>query len=171
MLIDDFNKTLDVWLEDLYRYDIETLRIQPDPSSWSLGQLYRHLIEETSWYFAQLEICLENPENSTKEMTPDAKAMFQKNSFPDELIKGDPFISASIKQPVSLQSLQNEFVQLKKNAASIWMKIEKSKTYGKSQHPGFQFLTPREWFQYAEMHMRHQLKQKSRIELFLKSRQ
>ena len=44
MLIDDFNKTLDVWLEDLYRYDIETLRIQPDPSSWSLGQLYTHLI-------------------------------------------------------------------------------------------------------------------------------
>ena len=64
--------------------------------------------------------------------------------------------------------LQNEFQKLKEDANTIGRKIEISKTYGKSQHPGIQSLNPPEWLRYAEMHMRHHLKQKSRIDAFLK---
>ena len=171
MLIDAFNKTLDVWLEELRHYSDGTLLIKPDSSSWSVGQLYRHLIEETTWYFGQIELCLDTTENAAKEMTESAKAMFQNNSFPDIIIKGDPFISDNVKQPIDRQTLQDEFLSLKEAANTIWGKIESSGIHGKSQHPGIQFLNPQEWLQYAEMHMRHHLKQKSRIDTFLEALQ
>ncbi len=95
--------------------------------------------------------------------------MFQTHSFPDRTIKGDPFVSENVKQPTDCKTLYNEFRRLKEDANTIWLKIETSRVYGKSQHPGIQFLNPKEWLQYAEMHMRHHLKQKSRIDTFLES--
>jgi hypothetical protein len=33
---------------------------------------------------------------------------------------------------------------------------------GKIKHPGFDYFSASEWLQFAEMHMRHHLKQKER---------
>jgi len=43
----------------------------------------------------------------------------------------------------------------------------KSSFHGKSKHPGLGFFSASEWFQFAEMHLRHHLKQKERIDRFL----
>lgn len=142
---------------------------KPDSSSWSLGQVYMHLIDETTWYFDQIELCLGTSENSDKQMTETAKITFLNNAFPNEIIKGDPFISDKVKQPKNIDSLKKAFQQLKARGNDIWKKIEKSETQGKSRHPGLQFFSSIEWFQYAEMHLRHHLRQKNRIDNFLNS--
>ena len=170
MLIGHFNGTIDKWVSDLRHYDLYQLLAKPAATSWSMGQLYRHLIEETNWYFDQIELCFGSIENSMQTMNESAKSMFQDNSFPDEIIKGDPFISEHVKQPADCQSLQVDFQKIKSDANEFWFKIENTPTLGKSAHPGLGFLNAPEWFQYAEMHMRHHLKQKDRIDTFLKSR-
>jgi hypothetical protein len=48
--------------------------------------------------------------------------------------------------------------------------ILKSPFHGKTKHPGLGFFNANEWLQFAEMHLRHHLKQKERIEEFLKIR-
>ena len=169
MLLADFNKTIDIWIEELAYYDIESLRMKPDRTGWSMGQLYMHILHETTWYFEQIGLCFSHPEHADEEMLESAKTMFHNNSFPDEIIKGDPLLSENVKQPEDIQSLLYAFQQLKAHATDIWAKIKTSEIYGKSRHPGFQFLDPGEWFQFAEMHMRHHLKQKSRIDAFLGS--
>jgi hypothetical protein len=46
--------------------------------------------------------------------------------------------------------------------------MQTTKNIGKSEHPVFGFLNGFEWLQYSEMHMRHHLKQKQKIEGFLR---
>ena len=57
--------------------------------------------------------------------------------------------------------------KLKINTNKIWEKMNKTPTSGKSEHPRMGFLNGFEWLQYSEMHMRHHLKQKRRIESFI----
>ena len=39
---------------------------------------------------------------------------------------------------------------------------------GKAKHPGLNYLNASEWLQFADMHMRHHLRQKKRIDDFLR---
>jgi hypothetical protein len=169
MLIDNFNKTIDVWIDELQHYSINKLLIKPDTASWSMGQLYMHVIEETNWYFEQIGLCFDSKEHLIQTMKESAKSIFQNDSFPDDIIKGDPFISDNVNQPTDWQTLQVDFHKLKKDANEIWLEIEKAAIPGKAEHPGLGFLGPLEWFQYAEMHMRHHAKQKGRINNFLET--
>jgi hypothetical protein len=40
---------------------------------------------------------------------------------------------------------------------------------GKSRHPGLGYFNAGEWLRFIEMHMRHHLRQKERIDAFLKT--
>jgi hypothetical protein len=47
--------------------------------------------------------------------------------------------------------------------------ISKTLFKGKTKHPGLNYFTAKEWLQFAGMHLRHHLKQKKRIDDFLKN--
>lgn len=135
-----------------------------------MGQLYMHLIEETTWYLEQIEVCFISKVNPALTMKENAKPIFYNNSFPNEIIKGDPFISDHVKQPTDWKTVQADFQKLKEEVNEIWLKIETAESPGKAEHPGLGFFSPVEWFQYAEMHMQHHLKQKERIHNFLSTK-
>lgn len=168
MLIQYFNNTIDNWITELGHYEPDKLFTKPGPGNWSLGQVYMHLIEETSYYIEQMECCLTHNENSSAQMDDKAKMMFSKNEFPDEIIKGDPFISENVKQPVSKFQLQKEMQELKLKMNVIGNKIINKESTGKARHPGLGYFSAKEWFQYADMHLRHHLRQKRRIDNYLK---
>ena len=171
MGIKNFNDTIDVWIKELSRFNIEQLKIKPDDRSWSLGQLYEHLIEETNWYNGQIEMTLGNEKNIEKETSDAAQILLKRGSFENKRFRGDPLISENVKQPTKTSKLKSELELLKKDTNDIWAKMNNTSKYGKSEHPGIGFLNCFEWIQYSEMHMRHHLKQKKRIENFLKSLQ
>ncbi|MGO4910936.1 DinB family protein [Leeuwenhoekiella sp. W20_SRS_FM14] len=171
MSIKNFNDTIDVWIKELSRFNIEQLKIKPDERSWSLGQLYEHLIEETNWYNGQIEMTLGNEKNIDKETSDAAKSLLKRGSFKNKRFRGDPLISEKVKQPTETAKLKSELERLKKTTNEIWAKMDNTSNYGKSEHPGIGFLNGFEWIQYSEMHMRHHLKQKERIENFLQSLQ
>ena len=168
MGIDKFNAIIDTWINDLSGFGMDQLTRKPDSKSWSLGQLYQHIIDDTNWYNEQIEISLANDDNATGKMTKEGSLLFERGSFEDVRIQGDPKISENVKQPISIVQLQTDLGKLKEETNKIWSRIQNTSKYGKSEHPGLGFLNCFEWIQFAEMHMRHHLKQKERIENFLK---
>jgi hypothetical protein len=164
MLIDDFNNTIDIWINELQDYSFEKLLIKPDAKSWSLAQVYVHITDETKWYIGQIEICLSNNENASGQMKEGGKTIFSNNSFPDIKIKGDPSVASTIPQPKSKEELQENLQALRLRMNVLWKEIITSKFIGKTDHPGNGYFNAQEWFQHAEMHMRHHFKQKKRID-------
>lgn len=170
MLIDDFNHGIDTWIEALHHYNFVQLCRKPSPDSWSLGQVYMHLIENTNYYIEQIKVCLSNNNNESMRPSDIAKTMFLNNDFPDELIEG-PSSNNNTRQPVSKEDLQNSLFQIKHEMNHLYSLISQTNVHGKTKHPGLNYFSAKEWFQFAEMHLRHHLRQKKRIDEFLKSEQ
>jgi hypothetical protein len=167
-LIQKFNQTLDLWIKELDRYDYLQLCLKPDPDSWSMGQVYTHLLDDTGFFIRQIELCLGSNENASGQMTEMGRQLFEADGFPDMQLIGPPDSEAP-PQPLSKVKLQEEFLTLKALVNYIGEKVSDSNSMGKALHPGFQYFSAWEWFQFAEMHLRHHLRQKQRIDAFLKT--
>src|SRR5579871_3224043 len=120
MLIDDFNATIDIWINALQHYSFEKLLAKPDAESWSLGQVYMHIIDEAKWYIGQIEICLSDNENADGEMKEGGIKMFANNEFPDIKIKGDPVAASQMPQPPGKEKILNELSAIKQRMNELW---------------------------------------------------
>lgn len=164
-----FNQTIQVWIDAVDDYPLEILRQPPQEGSWSLGQVYRHILDDTEWFVGQMEEALATRENADREMHEDAKQMFAVNAFPDIQIQG-PATNVFIPQPESREELRDRLVAIKETVNGLFGNGPRSG--GKTRHPGLLYFNAGEWLQFAEMHMRHHLRQKARIdEMFRTLRQ
>jgi hypothetical protein len=166
MLIDDFNHTINTWINALDQYDAGQLLARPDPGSWSIGQVFMHLVSETQHYFGQIDICLRSDLHSSDEMKERARAMFAQNALPDMLIKGNPVTAENLQQPAGKQELLNDMLSLKRQMNVLWQRMQTEKGRGRTAHPGLGYFNALDWFRFAEMHMRHHLRQKNRIDIY-----
>ena len=98
-----------------------------------------------------------------KPMHPDARAMFERNGFPDTLIEG-PATNTYIPQPHSKAELAQQLTAIKMTVDALFRDFDPAVSTGKTRHPGLHFFSPLEWLQFSEMHMRHHLRQKKRID-------
>lgn len=167
MVIEDFNRTLEIWIEALEQYNVTALYTKPSPTSWSIGQMYMHLIEDTKYYIAQIKVCVSSNNHINEEASPNAKTMFLHNDFPDEALEGAPS-NANIPQPDTKEQLIKALLQVKAEMNEVSVRIFESPFHGKTKHPGLGYFSAIEWLQFAEMHFRHHLRQKTRIDDFLK---
>ena len=165
MVLEDFNKTIDIWITELDKYTIHQLVSKP-LKGWSLGQLYMHLVNDSQFYIEQINICLLENENSNEESSDFARMLFSNGSFPDEDIAGDPS-NSFIKQPDSKEQLQDFLISLRTEFNKLYKPITQSTFKGKTKHPGLNYFNAIEWFLFAEMHFRHHLRQKKKIDLLL----
>lgn len=165
MHIDDLNHTIDSWLQALEKYDFRQLCAKPFPASWSVGQVYMHLIADTRFYIEQINHCI--ADHANEEATPNGRIMLQNNAFPDEVIEGDPN-NALMPQPQSKEQLLNDLAKIKTELNVLAAKVLSGTFHGKAKHPGLGYLSASEWLQFANMHFRHHLRQKKRIDDFLK---
>ena len=97
-----------------------------------------------------------------------AKAMLLQNDFPDMLIEGAPS-NAQIPQPCNKEELMSDLLHLKEEMNHAALFISETPFKGKTKHPGLHYFSAPEWLQFAEMHLRHHLRQKKRIDAYLKS--
>lgn len=170
MLSKDFNHTIVTWIKELEQYNFIQLCARPSPNSWSLGQVYMHLIENSNYFLEQIRMCVTNNDNVLEEASADAKKMFLNNDFPDMVLEGPPS-NLDTPQPESKEQLMRGLLNLKEEINNVGMLISKSPFKGKTKHPGLNYFNAAEWFQFAEMHFRHHLRQKKRIDEFLKTNQ
>jgi uncharacterized damage-inducible protein DinB len=162
-VVQQFSNTIDQWISWLDDYSFETLLQYPQPESWSLGQVYIHIISETTHFVKQVRECLLTDEHSGEEMHADAKAMFANNGFPDTLIEG-PARFSDVVQPKNKEQLMQDLLRLKNEVQDLFFAAGTSRRSGKTRHPGLYFFNAQEWLRFAEMHMRHHFRQKQRID-------
>ena len=163
-LLEQFNDTVDKWIGYLDDYTLTMLHQRPDAASWSLGQVYVHIIADTTWYIGQMRAALSaGNSHQDKQMRADAKEMLRHNGFPDARL-ANPFNSLDLSQPESKIALQQALAQIKAAVNQLCTGAELAAATGKVEHPGFQFFNALEWLQFAEMHMRHHFRQKQRID-------
>jgi len=161
--LDEFNVTIGTWITFLDQYTLAMLCQQPRPGSWSLGQVYRHITDDTKWYVEQMEQALATDSNSEKDMHEDAKAIFANNGFPDQMIEG-PATNTFIPQPQSKEEIKEEMLSIKETVNKLFSTPTAVQAKGKTQHPGLLFFSAEEWLRFAEIHMRHHFRQKKRID-------
>lgn len=162
ILLMRFNETIDQWIGWLEGYSYEKLCRKPRPESWSLGQMYVHIVDDTGYFVGQMREALESDLNQEKEMHADAKWMFDRGGFPDMLIEG-PATNTSVPQPESKEDLLERLKRIKEDVNGFDFGSSK----GKTRHPGLLYFSAPEWLQFAEMHMRHHFRQRVRIEGWL----
>ncbi len=163
MVINQFNATIGQWTRYLDDYTQAMLCEKPQPGSWSVGQVYVHIIDDTSYFMEQVKACLLNDANRDQEMHEDAKAIFANNGFPDILLLG-PSATASIRQPGSKDELLQNLLAIKEEANKLYSSPGFLTSKGKTRHPGLGFFSAAEWLRFAEMHLRHHYRQKNRID-------
>ena len=164
--IEKFNETINIWIKELSEYSMEQLSFQPN-EGWSLGQVHQHVLDESNWYNSQLSQALEDDKHIEIEMTSAGQEIFMRGSFENKRIIGDPLISENVKQPATIQQLISDFQKLKLDTNLLWDAIISENHLGKSEHPGLGYFNAKEWLMYSEMHLRHHMRQKARIEMLL----
>ncbi|TWW01147.1 DinB family protein [Chitinophaga pinensis] len=162
-ILKQFNHTITSWLNYLDDYTIEMLHQQPLPGSWSLGQVYIHIIDDTQYQVGQMKLALSDVHNKHEDMHPNARQMFLHNSFPEIQIEG-PATNTPIRQPQSKEELKQALLSIKAEVNQSAGNQQLLKSKGKSLHPGLLFFSAAEWVQFMEMHMRHHFRQKDRID-------
>lgn len=163
-------KTLNEWESFLTKYTIEELQIQPSEDTWSLGQVYSHLLDGILSYFDfMIKRCVSSDKNHGERKLEAGLWVFQNDSFPDIKVKNG--IKGYVPdQPNSKKEILNKIEMVIKwvnETAEYLSKNEDDASKGKSLHKRFGYLTALEWYALGEMHFRHHLRQKQRIDQFL----
>ena len=168
MTIEGFNHTVDLWIKELGNYDLAELRFQPAPGSWSLGQVCFHLVKNTNYYIEQINICCATNDHMTEVAFPEGIAMLRNNEFPDSIIEG-PDTDVALPQPETKEELLSELLLVKTQMNNVAALIRATDFKGKTKHPGLGYFDACDWLQFSEMHFRHHLRQKKRIDEMLRA--
>ncbi|WP_248925136.1 DinB family protein [Paenibacillus hamazuiensis] len=167
--LQQFEKTTNHYIQELDRFSLEQLRRKPGEDEWSLGQMYMHLIGSAlKMQLANVEKCLAQGVDATAsegEMTDAGRAVFGAGSFPPVRIQAP---QPAPPQPESKEQIVQGLHQVASRMNSIGELLEGDPPSGTAAHPRFGALNAREWFGIVEMHYRHHLHQKERLEQFFK---
>jgi hypothetical protein len=163
-----FDDILDAWIKELDKYSLEQLLAKP-AAGWSMGQLYLHLIEATVYFLKQAKACTSGNDNMNGQKFEAAEKMFSDNDFPDLRLDGPPS-NAKTPQPDNKEQILQGLIELKNSFDEVSALVEKNTGNAKTKHFGLGYFTGAEWLQFAEMHLRHHLRQKKRLDEFLKEK-
>ncbi|MUT67443.1 DinB family protein [Paenibacillus sp. NEAU-GSW1] len=177
-----FEETVSVYIRELDGSSLDQLLWKPAEDEWSLGQMYMHLIRSAQ--FMQLRnaaLCLEpggSPEVSRAGKTKPGEDLFKTGSFPPDRIRVPPSPQYTPPQPESKEQLVGglrdtvrRMVEIEPTIASEFdpvtqVRLEPGKEIVRNTvlHPRFGGLNALEWFRLIEMHYRHHLLQKMRLD-------
>jgi len=68
ILLNAFNETIQKWIEFLDDYSLEMLYQKPSGNSWSLGQVYTHITDDTAWFAEQMAAAMQTKADSDREI-------------------------------------------------------------------------------------------------------
>lgn len=159
----EVSATIEQCLQALEKYSLPQLSIKYDPKKWSLGQMFLHVVESTDFFLDNVESCLGQMQNAGEPTTERALKVFAANELPDIEIVG-PASNDLTPQPESIESLCEGLTHLKLRAVAVGEKLFGDPPSGKVKHPGLGYFSAGEWYQFADIHVRHHLRQLPRME-------
>lgn len=163
-----FESIANDWMMALDTYDERNFNCKPDQESWSIGQVYYHLVHGTqNFHLRMVRQCMDNPAHAHEKKTFPGKIVFFMGRFPPIRIKVPPSDMYTPKQPESIAAIRRDLNTLIGTMPTIANELSQKQHQGKAQHPRFGYLSGDEWFAMIQMHFRHHLYQKNRLDSFL----
>ena len=154
--------------QELTTYSPEQLRHIPEAGVWSIGQMYDHLIVVAHEYLDKVSVCSEAKEQGCLEKTPSGKELFNNKGFPPIEIRLPDEMNAPPNNSDSQEELFNRMEKLIQRIEYWEAQVDTIHPERKEKHGGFGWLNAREWLDLVEMHSRHHLRQKEKLERYLK---
>ncbi|MDW8333266.1 MAG: DinB family protein [Bacteroidia bacterium] len=150
----------------LERYSPRQLQYKPAPDQWSIGQMYSHIIMSALFFFIDnAEKCLAGHKTGEGQKTRTGTIIFLFGSFPPMRIKMPARLAVEPHQPKDLQEIREGFDNLFSRLEEVRKKFDDGfDPKKKRQNPVFGWLNALEWWQAMEIHFRHHLRQKARID-------
>jgi hypothetical protein len=158
---------------ELDKYDMEQLTRSPGEEEWSLGQVYKHLIGTALYmHLAKAAACADECGDASGEAasagkTEAGKALFALGSFPPIAVRVPPSPQYTPPQPQSKEELLQGLQQVKARMREVEPMLASIPPERTRAHPRLGALTALEWFAMVEMHFRHHLLQKAKLDAFL----
>ena len=167
-ILETFERHAELYVASLDAYSEEQFARKPDPASWSIGQMYGHLVVGTNAFHLQhIARCLEGKGSTGGSKKFPGRVIFLIGGFPPARIKVPPSERYTPKQPENIAQMRSGLLQVIGAMRDIEGKVAGSSPQFKSEHPALGFLSAREWYRLIEMHFRHHLRQKARLEGWL----
>lgn len=166
----------DQYLHTLEQYSEEQLRLQPDEDSWSLGQMIVHLTNTAlRMQLGSAEKCRVLSEEASTAATAEAKtaageAIFELGGFPPERIRVPASAQYTPAQMESKRQLAEGLQEVLRRARELEPVIATLPPEVMVAHPRLGGMNAKEWFLLVEMHYRHHLLQKERLQSFIAGR-
>jgi len=154
------------WNQSLDEYTAESWNQSPGRDQWSIGQICQHLLESTEYFLTTVDKCLQSDQHEDETYLPAAMRIFEMNQLPEIRLQGPPS-NAHTRQPAGKEDIRVGFNQLLQKVDHTREMLKQKKGRGKYKHFGLGYFNGREWFQFAEMHWRHHLHQKQRLDSWL----
>jgi hypothetical protein len=164
-----FEKTARLWLVSLNDYTEEQFARQPSEAQWSIGQVYYHLVVGTeNFHLRACRKCLEHGgEVIEGGKTIPGKIVFLFGSFLPVKIHVPPSAEYTPKQPASRAEMREGLLKLIETMRALAPQLTHASPVQKWKHPALGMLTAVEWYRLIEIHFRHHLRQKARLDKFL----
>ncbi len=159
------------WIGELDYYGKNQFKEKVKGEGWTVGQIYDHLVHGTyQFHLKHLNDCVLRENGSTVgEKKFFAKVLFFLGSFPNMRIKGRPASVYLPTQPENPLQFKDEFYKFLKVVHRASKEAGEAKLDYKTMHPTLGMLNAIEWLKLIEMHMRHHIRQKKRMDKTLRS--
>ena len=162
----------DEWLADLRLLDETVIQIKPDEKSWSLAELYDHVMRVARTYqIPNMERSMTEAAKKKKRKNKYGIAIFNLGLRKDVKIKMEKFPKPLVDNftPVkrNKSDLLNDFISFIEEVNGLKDILDKSSRKNKHYHPMFGDLNTKEWFSLIELHLWHHDKQRRSIKTAL----
>lgn len=173
--LERFEELANLYEEQLKRYDMEQLTRVPEEGEWSLGQMYVHLIQSAlNMHLRNIELCrermntgAERQPGSVRGKTEQGQAVFDLGGFPPVRVRVQPSEAYTPRQPESIAQLADGLQEVVRRMRRTEPELDAIPEANVAAHPRLGELNAKEWFALIEMHYRHHLRQKERLDAFL----
>lgn len=167
-----FDEITEHYVRELDKYTMEELRRQPAEDEWSLGQMYLHLARSAlHMQLRHAEQCMEpGASEGNGEKTEGGQSVFDQRSFPPMRIRVPAGAQYTPPQPESKEQLAAKLEEARRRMHEIGASLQDAapeRLQRTAAHPSFGALNAAEWFAMPEMHYRHHLLQKERLDAFI----
>lgn len=152
------------YLNELNNYTYEQFIKKPSETEWSLGELYNHIIDTGCKQLEAARQCQHQPKDTTKKKNIVGKFVFTCKMIPPVKTKAPKDLAKIVFQPSSKEEVRQRMLLFIEKMRESETFVKTIPTLQKTKHPYFGFLDALEWYQHVELHFRHHLRQKKRIE-------
>lgn len=159
------------WISELDYYGKNQFKEKVKGEGWTMGQVYDHIVYGTyDFHLQKLNNCILRENGSTEgDKKILAKLIFMFGSIPPIRLKGRPASVYLPGQPENPEKFKDEFYKFLKVVHRASKEAGEAKLDFKTHHPIMGMLNAMEWLQLIEMHMRHHVRQKKRMDKSLRS--